>query len=370
MWGSGLAMQEQILALSKEVSDLATMKVSEIQNVMRTTKILALNALIEAGRAGEYGKGFAVVAHEVSNISQRISDIASALNNSMADRIDALNEVGTQLIASQRCARATDLALNMIEIIDRNLYERSCDVRWWATDSAMVAAACDPSPKTCGFASKRLGVILDSYTVYLDLWVLDRQGNIIANGRPNRYPGLIGQNYAHAPWFGQALSTRDGTDFSVADISREGRLGNQSVATYATAIRADGATDGAAEGVLAIFFDWENQSQAVVDQVRLTDEERPRTRCLLIDAQHRIIAASKGSGYTLGDRYRLDIKRGDEQGAFVKADGTIVGYSLTPGYETYQGLGWYGVIEQASVIPSAHANANDHSPIWMPHAAQ
>ncbi|MFY7779267.1 MAG: hypothetical protein ACOVQ8_13330, partial [Elstera sp.] len=140
--------------------------------------------------------------------------------------------------------------------------------------------------------------------------------------------------------------------------------------TYATAIRADGATDGAAEGVLAIFFDWENQSQAVVDQVRLTDEERPRTRCLLIDAQHRIIAASKGSGYTLGDRYRLDIKRGDEQGAFVKADGTIVGYSLTPGYETYQGLGWYGVIEQASVIPSAHANANDHSPIWMPHAAQ
>ncbi|MFY7779268.1 MAG: methyl-accepting chemotaxis protein, partial [Elstera sp.] len=133
-------MQEQILALSKEVSDLATMKVSEIQNVMRTTKILALNALIEAGRAGEYGKGFAVVAHEVSNISQRISDIASALNNSMADRIDALNEVGTQLIASQRCARATDLALNMIEIIDRNLYERSCDVRWWATDSAMVAA--------------------------------------------------------------------------------------------------------------------------------------------------------------------------------------------------------------------------------------
>lgn len=363
-------MQEQILALSKEVSDLATMKVSEIQNVMRTTKILALNALIEAGRAGEYGKGFAVVAHEVSNISQRISDIASALNDSMADRIGALNDVGTQLIASQRCSRATDLALNMIEIIDRNLYERSCDVRWWATDSAMVAAASNPTPENCAFASKRLGVILDSYTVYLDLWVLDRQGNIIANGRPNRYPGLIGQNYAHAPWFGQALSTRDGTDFAVADISRESRLGNQSVATYATAIRAGGATDGAAQGVLAIFFDWENQSQTVVDQVRLTPEEKPRTRCLLIDAQHRIIAASKGSGYTLGDRYRLDIKRGEEQGAFVRADGTIVGYSLTPGYETYEGLGWYGIIEQASVLSHGHANGNDHPSAWLPHAAQ
>ncbi len=28
--------------------------------------------------------------------------------------------------------RLVDLALNAIEIIDRNLYERSCDVRWWA----------------------------------------------------------------------------------------------------------------------------------------------------------------------------------------------------------------------------------------------
>ncbi len=288
----------------------------------------------------------------------------------MADRIGALNEVGSQLIASQRCSRATDLALNMIEIIDRNLYERSCDVRWWATDSAMVAAASDPSAANCRFASQRLGVILDSYTVYLDLWVLDRQGTIIANGRPNRYPGLIGQNCAQAPWFGQALGTRDGTDFAVADISREPRLGNQSVATYATAIRAGGATDGAAQGVLAIFFDWENQSQTVVDQVRLTPEEKPRTRCLLIDAQHRIIAASKGSGYTLGDRYRLDIRPGQEQGAFVKADGTIVGYSLTPGYETYQGLGWYGVIEQSTMLAQAPANGNHQHDSWLPHAAQ
>ena len=28
-----------------------------------------------------------------------------------------------------------NLALNAIELIDRNLYERTCDVRWWATDS-------------------------------------------------------------------------------------------------------------------------------------------------------------------------------------------------------------------------------------------
>ena len=33
-------------------------------------------------------------------------------------------------------------------------------------------------------------------------------------------------------------------------------------------------------------------------------------------------------------------------GSYTLPDGTVVGYALTPGYETYQGLGWYGVIVQ------------------------
>lgn len=41
----------------------------------------------------------------------------------------------------------TDLALNVVDLIDRNLYERSCDVRWWATDSAVVQALESATPK-------------------------------------------------------------------------------------------------------------------------------------------------------------------------------------------------------------------------------
>ena len=37
-----------------------------------------------------------------------------------------------------------DLSLNAIELIDRNLYERTCDVRWWATNSAVVDCAASP----------------------------------------------------------------------------------------------------------------------------------------------------------------------------------------------------------------------------------
>jgi hypothetical protein len=47
--------------------------------------------------------------------------------------------------------------LNAIEIIDRNLYERTCDVRWWATDSAVVACAMAGDGRGGGrYASERL----------------------------------------------------------------------------------------------------------------------------------------------------------------------------------------------------------------------
>ena len=59
-----------------------------------------------------------------------------------------------------RGERMMDLSLNAIELIDRNLYERTCDVRWWATDSAVVDCAASPAPAAVTYASERLGVIL------------------------------------------------------------------------------------------------------------------------------------------------------------------------------------------------------------------
>ena len=128
-------MPESIIGLSREVADLARQSVQEIQSVTTTTRVLSLNALIEAARAGEAGKGFAIVAKEVGTVSGKIHAIATALGDKLAERAGELDRLGKGLVANVRGTRLTDLALNMIEIIDRNLYERSCDVRWWATDS-------------------------------------------------------------------------------------------------------------------------------------------------------------------------------------------------------------------------------------------
>ncbi|MEI6558213.1 MAG: methyl-accepting chemotaxis protein [Rhodospirillaceae bacterium] len=338
-----MAEPERIVDLLRVVSGIATDKIRTIKQVTAATRILALNALVESNRAGEAGRGFAVVANEVKSISGRINKVTQELESELSANIDELSKLGEAMVMHVRGNRLADLSLNMIEIIDRNLYERSCDVRWWATDSAVVECLAQHSEAAGRYANKRLGVILDSYTVYLDLWIANAEGVVVANGRPERYPRAIGTDVRGSQWFRDALATRDGADFAVADVSTIEALDNATVATYSTAIREGGEVGGRVLGALGIFFDWAPQAKAVVDGVRLTEDERKRTRSMLIDSRGRIIAASDGRGI-LREVFRLETA--GTMGNYRDDNGAIVGYALTPGYETYRGLGWYGVIVQ------------------------
>jgi hypothetical protein len=318
-------------------------KLRQIDRVARATKILAINALIEASNAGDHGRGFTVVAHEVSSVADEVRQLSESLSEGLAPCVRELDELGHGLVEQVRGRRLADLARNAIELVDRNLYERSCDVRWWATDPSVVDACDHPGDDDLAArASQRLGVILDSYTVYLDLWVADRDGRVIAHGRPDRYRNVRGLDVSRSAWFREAMATVDGGSYAVDDISVNDALGGAPVASYATAVRERGDVDGAPIGVLGIFFDWGPQSDAIVRGVRMSDEEWERTRCVLLDASGRVIAASDGRG-VLDERIDL-VTNGADAGFYTDHRGAVVGFSLTPGYETYEGLGWYGAI--------------------------
>ncbi len=77
--------------------------------------------------------------------------------------------------------------------------------------------------------------------------------------------------------------------------------------------------------------------------LRLNDAERENARALLLDSAGRVIAASDGHGI-LTERIQLRTE-GRASGSY-DAGGRLVAFHRTPGYETYQGLGWYGVIIQ------------------------
>jgi hypothetical protein len=67
-----------------------------------------------------------------------------------------------------------------------------------------------------------------------------------------------------------------------------------------------------------------------------------------------VIASSDGQGI-LSEALRLETPGGTQSGHYSDADGTMVGFALTPGYETYRGLGWYGVVVQRPPATEAKA---------------
>jgi hypothetical protein len=63
-------------------------------------------------------------------------------------------------------------------------------------------------------------------------------------------------------------------------------------------------------------------------------------RVLIVDADHKVLAASDDAGL-LSETFAL--KATDKRGFYVQDD-RLIAYALTPGYETYAGQGWYGVV--------------------------
>jgi hypothetical protein len=72
---------------------------------------------------------------------------------------------------------------------------------------------------------------------------------------------------------------------------------------------------------------------------------RPVSR-LLLDAGGRVFAASDRQGL-LSERLQLRTE-GRDSGFYTDGD-AVVGFARTPGYETYEGLGWYGAIVQRRI---------------------
>ncbi|MEI7669973.1 MAG: methyl-accepting chemotaxis protein [Pseudomonadota bacterium] len=331
-----------ISTIKEEIKKFA----SSNESIANQTNLLALNATIEAARAGEYGKGFAVVASEVKSLAKQ------AANNSKEFRSTVLNKIieqTTQLSShfdDKECSRLSEMAQTLVQLIVRNLYERTADVRWWATDESLYNCLHEMEDEKVDHAIKRLGIINRFYSVYINLVLTDSKGSVIATSEPDKFPAVVGANLSGLNWFKSAMATSSGDDYVVDEIYDDSLHKGQPVAVYATAVRNNCKLNGRARGVLGVFFDWKEQSRSIVqDEPNLTKDEWKRTRVLLLDANRRIIAASDGQG--LLSRFNLNMS--ENKGHYRTDDGTIIAYAKTIGYQEYNGLGWIGVIIQKPV---------------------
>lgn len=83
---------ESIQSLENVIGDI-TAFVNEITNIADQTNILAINASIEASRAGEHGRGFSVVAGEIRLLAERSKAASDSVSKTVESVLKMLNEV-------------------------------------------------------------------------------------------------------------------------------------------------------------------------------------------------------------------------------------------------------------------------------------
>ncbi|MBC3198757.1 methyl-accepting chemotaxis protein [Pseudomonas poae] len=149
-------MVANVQSTSGEVQALATMAndISKVLDVIRAiaeqTNLLALNAAIEAARAGEAGRGFAVVADEVRALAHRtqkstqeIEQMVSSIQAGTGNAVSSMNQTSAQASQTLEMANGAGKVLGDITDSLSQINERNMMIATAAEEQAQVAREVD-----------------------------------------------------------------------------------------------------------------------------------------------------------------------------------------------------------------------------------
>jgi chemotaxis signal transduction protein len=277
-----------------------------------------------------------VLLWEISNTGLKTRDV-------FARSIGNLHETVVSAILED-CQFLASLA---IDIMDRNLYERSDDCRWWALTTAFRTCLAQGTPDVAG--AERIAAILRTinglYTVYTNLLVFDANGTLVAvsnEAAAHRVGKPIGEE-----WVRRTLALRDSQSYAVSAFDPTELYGGAPTYIYTAAIRAP-EDDSRVVGGIGIVFDAAPQFQAMLRDSLPRDEKGSVPEgCfgVFADRRRRVIASTDadiaiGSGLPIDDAFcALDNGRAYSNIVELRGQYYAVGSKMSSGYREFKGPG-------------------------------
>ena len=212
------------------------------------------------------------------DIRQRFDSLQARLVDKLVEENQA--ELGDELGAVAQCA---------IDILVRNLYERTADVGFLATDAELAAfCAADAATREQRQAAvhARLMAYQAKYTVYDDILLVAPDGEVLA-----RLNTALARGRSHDPMVAQAVAQRTYVErFGPSDLAPD----LDRALLYAQAVRNH---QGQAIGVLVLRFRFADEMQRIFDAMA---DERHEHALVLIDDHQRVIASNDTAHIALG----------------------------------------------------------------------
>ncbi|MFC7515233.1 chemotaxis protein CheW [Herbaspirillum sp. GCM10030257] len=251
----------------------------EIMTAADTIRRVVWNGqVMTAGQHGELLK--------LKTILDQISETGRRSNELFSQSIRDL--YGTVLASSLRGAEFVSHLL--VDLLDRNLYERSDDCRWWALTPELrnALASEEKDHETIASITAILDYINRLYTVYTRIFVYDSEGRIIASTNPMEAGVPVVGTMIDASTLNSVMALRSEQDYYVSPFAPTPLYRNRPTYIYHAAIR-DPHRESTVIGGIGIVFDSEPEFSAML---RGALADKSGMTALFIDRSGRVISST------------------------------------------------------------------------------
>jgi chemotaxis signal transduction protein len=238
-------------------------------------------------------------AHQNGNVN-KLNTVLDQITETGARSDDIFSRSIQDLYQTVLAASISEAELTsqlLVDMLDRNLYERANDCRWWALTAQLRNGLAHPSPAQTAAMGEVLAYINSLYTVYARLFVYDRAGRVIASTGDD---AGIGAQIDGAT-LGRVCALRGELDHYPEPFAPSALYGGEPTFIYHAAIRHPEQPSTVVGGIGIVF----DSRPELLNMLHSGVAGRRNMQAFFITPERRILSCTDPA-YAPGDTLELD----------------------------------------------------------------